>query len=805
MSSKVIRLQPGILIALAAGWLLMWAATPAWCALPDPSQSTSTPSALSTPAVETVAPKVVPLRETPADLSAHGKLMTTPRARVVLGARVSDPHAVVERSGRRRCVFSLQSMVAGIVEFLFPGTDFFRRNNPLFRVYDAGVLADLTAAEQALRNYEVRPLVIARTSRAGQAALRGEFPSPTFRPGSRSPVRLKPQVGASRQAFQPPAETAAVSPAPESPAPQSAPRTRSSLKPAPAPPPLPKVDLSPYREAVADARASVSRAQQKLNQAQEDFDAKKKLVDLGALAQDCLDESAGRLADATIARADSEARLATAQDLLAAQEKRASQAESTAKMAAAAPDVEVVLGAGPDPDEPHSQPTRAERPKPQVRVESGVEVIRGIPQPDAPRRTKAAAAKPAEPRQPAAETAQPRPVANSSVAAVPWIPNEASRASGSLPRTGTRRPDAEQQYITSRFSPMPLPRELDRLSQQRWTEYQAPADGFVLSRTAASGQLIQAGQEIMRVVNTQWAVVYMNIRPEDVARFDEGTLATVSFDDYPGVEFEGWVNAVQAEPGTDHLRAEIVVFCKTGYYGTDAVATLQWLALATPLEQNGDPCPVEPAVEDAPDRHYDRDPVAGLSLVPRDIWALGVGDEELQRSSSTYLGQLQISELEATGDSPVEDPEARKRLASLKRWREGFVQGMVRTQFDRGVVLTYPQSGEIRRAIERMATGRVSNVPNRCARTMREALGWGLGDAHVWARLLPGKGYIPRADGLARPGDILVWPFTYPPRGTQHIGVAVQQNGRLMLLSNLSGTLGTVHIQPGYLAFYKPL
>jgi len=261
---------------------------------------------------------------------------------------------------------------------------------------------------------------------------------------------------------------------------------------------------------------------------------------------------------------------------------------------------------------------------------------------------------------------------------------------------------------------------------------------------------------------------------------------------------------VRAEPGSDNLRAEIVVFCKTGYDGTDAVATLQWLALATPLDQNGDPRPLEPVVVDSPDKHYDRDPVAGLSLVPRDIWALGVPDEALARSENTYEGQLQITELEASGNSPVEDPEARKRLASLKRWREGFVQGMVRTQFDQGVVLTYPKSGEIRRAIERMATGQVSNVPNRCARTMREALGWGLGDAHVWAHMLPSRGYVARRDGLARPGDILVWPFTYPPRNSQHIGIAVQQNGRLMLLSNLSGNLGTVDVQPGYVAFYRP-
>ncbi|NSW55694.1 MAG: HlyD family efflux transporter periplasmic adaptor subunit [Armatimonadetes bacterium] len=803
------RWQFLFLVALVAGWLLSLAAGPALAALPGASPDSAN-SAFSATQGNSVAPKVVPLQDTPADVAAGGKLLTTPRARVVLGARVSDPREVVDRSGRRRCVFSLRSMVAGIVEFLFPGTDFFRRGAPLFRIYDPGVLADLTAAEQAMRGYEVRPLVIARTSRAGEAAVRGEFPSPTTRPRALRIARLSPQAGVASQVVQPPVETAAPASLADEPSSAPAPKPRTSLKPAPAPPPLPKVDLGPYRDAVADARASVSRAQQKLAQAQEDFDAKKKLVDLGALAQDCLDESAARLADATIARADAEARLATAQDLLSAQEKRAAQAASAAKTAAQVSDVQVMLGSGQEPQTPGAnRVARAEKPAPRVQMESGVEVIRGIPQSEGPRRARPVSyPDPPVNRKQSAPPAptQARPAATTTIAAVPWIPTEESGRSESLPRAGSRHSaSAEGEYVTSRFRPLPLPKELDRLSEQRWTEYQAPADGFVLARSASGGQLVQAGQEIMRVVNTQWAVVYMNIRPEDVDRFDPGTIATVSFDDYPGVQFEGWINDVRAEPGSDHLRAEIVVFCKTGYYGTDAVATLQWLALATPLDQNGDPHPLEPVIIGSPDRQYDRDPLAGLSLVPRGIWALGVPDEALERSESTYEGQLQITELEASGSSPVQDPEARKRLETLKRWREGFVEGMVRTQFDQGVVLTYPKSGEIRRAIERMATGRVSSVPNRCARTMREALGWGLGDAHVWARLLPGKGYIPRADGLARPGDILVWPFTYPPRGTQHIGIAVQQNGRLMLLSNLSGTLGTVPIQPGYLAFYKPL
>jgi len=248
-----------------------------------------------------------------------------------------------------------------------------------------------------------------------------------------------------------------------------------------------------------------------------------------------------------------------------------------------------------------------------------------------------------------------------------------------------------------------------------------------------------------------------------------------------------------------------MLFCRKGYYGTDAFATLQWLALATPLGQDGeDVDPVTPIVEDTPALRYQQDPSGPLSLVPRDVWALSVPADSLKRSANEFTGQMQLVELETPGAPQTAASPDQKRLEALRKWREGFTDGMTRTLFADNVVLTYPKSGEIRRAIEKMATASVSHEPNLCARTMREALGWGLGDAHVWAQDLPSRGYLARGDGLARPGDILVWPFTFPPRGSQHIGIAVQQNGRLMLLSNLNGRLGTSSIEPGYLAFYNP-
>ncbi|MFP4250072.1 MAG: CHAP domain-containing protein [Armatimonadota bacterium] len=92
---------------------------------------------------------------------------------------------------------------------------------------------------------------------------------------------------------------------------------------------------------------------------------------------------------------------------------------------------------------------------------------------------------------------------------------------------------------------------------------------------------------------------------------------------------------------------------------------------------------------------------------------------------------------------------------------------------------------------------------NRCAGTMREALGWGLGDAHDWTGL-PSRGYQQRPAGSgAQPGDIVVWPFTYGSRNSQHIGIAVGTDAGVRLLSNLSGSLGLSRMVSGYRAYFK--
>ena len=130
--------------------------------------------------------------------------------------------------------------------------------------------------------------------------------------------------------------------------------------------------------------------------------------------------------------------------------------------------------------------------------------------------------------------------------------------------------------------------------------------------------------------------------------------------------------------------------------------------------------------------------------------------------------------------------------------------GLVREYFPRlGEALFFPPWAETAGAIRHMARGQVSSTPNRCARTLREALGWGLGDAAQWVAL-PKRGYRQRPTNVnPLPGDILVWPFTFGSRNRQHVGIAVGTPRGTRLLSNLGGPLGLSPILPGYRAYWK--
>lgn len=119
-----------------------------------------------------------------------------------------------------------------------------------------------------------------------------------------------------------------------------------------------------------------------------------------------------------------------------------------------------------------------------------------------------------------------------------------------------------------------------------------------------------------------------------------------------------------------------------------------------------------------------------------------------------------------------------------------------------GPKITFPASAATAQAIRRFASQSISHRPGRCAASMREAMGWGLGDAHQWVSL-PQMGFSQRVGEPAQAGDIVVWPFSYGSRRSQHIGIAVGTDNGVRLLSNLSGSICLAPLAPGYRAFYK--
>jgi len=214
---------------------------------------------------------------------------------------------------------------------------------------------------------------------------------------------------------------------------------------------------------------------------------------------------------------------------------------------------------------------------------------------------------------------------------------------------------------------------------------------------------------------------------------------------------------------------------------------------------------VEPVRESAASADAERRLQSMFPVVGPRVFVDERASQPGQPRTGCYAGRLGLQPMPRM-QGTVSQPSARSaaRLAALREWRTSYIDGMVTTVIDDGTAMTYPRDGEVSRAVRRMLQGRVSHTPNLCAGTMREALGWGLGDAHAWAHRLPHVGYQVREDGLPRPGDILVWPFTYGPGRAEHIGIAVRQGRRLMLLSNLGGRLGTSEISGGYLAFHHP-
>ncbi|MCD6361285.1 MAG: hypothetical protein J7M38_10525, partial [Armatimonadetes bacterium] len=390
------------------------------------------------------------------------------------------------------------------------------------------------------------------------------------------------------------------------------------------------------------------------------------------------------------------------------------------------------------------------------------------------------------------------------------VANEAAPAAPPEPAAETETVQLREQPSARRAPDLPAagraaPREVRDLAAPRYHDITAPGHAMVAGVVSPEGKLVEVDDELLRLSNIQLARLTARVSQDYLPEFREGRALTVSFEDYPSVQFEGWVASAEGAPGSDEADVELLVVCDAGARTDDAYLALQWMVLEAGVDADvASDEPIAPVMEPAP-----KNPVTRLLqrifplLGPEDKYAARLDAPEVERRD-LYEGRLRLQPMPRISEEESGESTGDERLAALEQWRRSYLEGMVTTILDDGTAITYPARGEVSEAVRKMLAGRVSHDRNLCARTMREALGWGLGDAHAWAWRLPHRGYRVRRDGLPRPGDILVWPFTYGPRHTQHIGVAVRQGRKLVLLSNLSGRLGTSELLGGYIAFYRP-
>ena len=724
MNYATAQLTSRVAITACCLALILAAASSCHAAMPD-TQPQAAPAAL--PELHPTVSPTVADRE-----AAHDELigrMLTPRAEIHLGPGLANTERLMRRASNPSLSYTIRSLWAGVVEYVFPAHGLFRRGDMLARVYDPLLLRDLERARTQMDTERVRPLTIAAPARRTDAEL---------------PVITEPEAQ--------PTTTAQLAPTPT-------PANPSTVSAEPVE--VPDFDFAAnhteqqqLREEAAMAGTTIpaaielcAEAFKELDAAQDELAQRHRLLDEGALAEQALRPAEERVAQARATYDEAEATLAEAQEGYERVEARIDALEAEAEEAHRA-----------------IQEARAAN----------------------VRRVEAAS-------QPQGETAAQAPT----ISLEPRDPATDPAAEAQAPDAEQDRADAVKVYH--------VPEEMRELTAPRWEDLSSEAPGVISEVLAPDGTVVEAGAELMRVANLQLAHLTARVALSDLADFQVGRSVTVEFDEYPDAVFGGWVSEIDPQAGTDEAEVGLLVVCQSGRFADDPYLALRWMTLESGVGREKVTSESLEPVLTAP-RSADTD-VQLARMFP----TVGPGNAFAERASEPtapvadhFAGRLQLQPMERLTDPGSEPGEGAERLAALNEWRKTYVDGMTTAMLDNGACISYPADGDVSDAVRLMLEARVSHRPNLCAATMREALGWGLGDAHQWATRLPRVGYVPREDGIPRPGDILVWPFTYGPNRSQHIGFAVRQGRKLMLLSNLSGSLGTTEVLGGYIAFYKP-
>ncbi len=728
--------------------------------------------------------KPLPPRRAPAPASVArplpARLLTMPPAVIFFGSTPADPTELVRQVSLSATPQIIRAQYPGILEYTYLPASLVAWGAPLYRIYELDLLDDLRRAEESAARIGSQPFVIAPAN----------FPSPLRRammlPGFPPPTM--PTTPAAVAAVTPP-RSAPASPLVRLPRSSGAPEAESaSPAPAPAAAPVRKGksveqasrDLAAAQDrvrAMSDlleaARADLKSAEKSVGPLRDDVAARKRLEEIGAIARNDMKAAEERLADAEAGVETAKGRVAEAQTAL----DRAQGAQEAALTGLDA------ARSAPGPAEP--PPTVAKmRPTPERTAAPPRPVQEAWAPPSGTPGTS-----PARPSA-AVPPGFPSPIVGGPMAgALPVSP----------PTMSFRLAPAGDVSPFGLWPPLPFPAGVTDLAHPRWHDRAAPEQCVVARSFAPQGARVFKGMPIMEIRPASVARVKAEVAEPYVGRCRVGLPVQVVFPGQ-GLVFRGWVSHVEPTHSPRPPGASVEMLLVESSTGGDAFAALQWMTLSSFTA----PETPEPLTWDPPQ------PTRPAPTTVEALFPLGPAPTRTPRpnempTNAGLSGSMQLVGAGQPARLAPTDVVAEKKLDQLRDWRRSFVEGMKTTVFpETGLTLTYPREGGVSVAVERMATGRVSHAWNMCAATLAEALGWGCGDAAMWARGLPERGYKAREDGIARPGDILVWPFTYGPNLAQHVGIAVGQGGTIMMLSNSGGVLGTKPLLGGYLAFYKP-
>lgn len=115
-----------------------------------------------------------------------------------------------------------------------------------------------------------------------------------------------------------------------------------------------------------------------------------------------------------------------------------------------------------------------------------------------------------------------------------------------------------------------------------YTVVTAAIDGQVSTVDIQPGQLVQPGQALFYIINTQEAWVVANFKETQITKMKEGQKVTIVSDAYPDVEFEGQITSFS--PATGARFSLLPPDNATGNF----VKTVQRLPVKISLTQNND-------------------------------------------------------------------------------------------------------------------------------------------------------------------------------------------------------------------------